>query len=214
MIRRPRLTADDDVEPTVWDALIGAGIGLLLIYVGGLIAYPILKWPVVGLGWLFVIVMTGYVMAVIWKTVSGQAWPVFSRMRGDYRNDPQLGTLIRDRRIRCWEVSVVRGDRTVDVLIEGTDEPNPQLLAAARDLIARFDDLERQVGAYVAEEAESAAADDPGMAVEIRALRVSSVKFYWPDQPRRVQIDFDGPDEDRYWSCEYVNGEFGALDYD
>ena len=211
MTRPPRQTAADNVEPTIWDALIGAAIGLLLIYAGSYIPIRMLKWAVVGLGWLFVVVMIGYVLAVVWQNVSGRAWPVFARLRGDSRNDPQLGTLVRDRRTRCWEATISRGGRSIEVLIEGAGEPAPRLLASARELVARFDALEREVNAYVAEEANSAAADDTELADEIRALKISALKFWAPE---RVVIDFDGPDEDRYWSCEYVNGELGALDHD
>ena len=213
-LTRTDAEARDKVEPTIRDALIGAAIGVLLIYAGSFIGNWALKWVVVGLGWIFVAVMTAFVVSVIWENVSGHVWAASSRLRGDVRKDPQLGRLERDRRSRSWEATLERDDRTVKIVIEGVGEPHAELVAAARDLVARFEDLERKVDVYVAEEAESAAADDPEMAAEIRALRISSVKLYWPDQPGRVQIDFDGPDEDRYWSCEYVDGAFGALDYD
>ena len=205
--------ARDKVEPTIWDALIGAAIGVLLIYAGSFIGNWALKWAVVGLGWLFVAVMTAFVVSVIWENVSGHVWAVSSRLRGDVRKDPQLGTLTRDRRIRCWEAAVTRGDRIVDVLIEGTDEPNPALLARARKVVANFDALERKVDAYLAQEADRGG-DDPEIAAEIRALRISSLKIWSRERPGLVQIDFRGPDEDRFWSCEYENGELGGLDVD
>ena len=40
----PPTDEDDKVEPTVRDALIGAAIGLLLIYAGTHISYWVLKW--------------------------------------------------------------------------------------------------------------------------------------------------------------------------
>ncbi len=43
----------DKVEPTVRDALIGAAIGLLLIYAGTRISYWILRWLVIGVGLMF-----------------------------------------------------------------------------------------------------------------------------------------------------------------
>ncbi len=211
---RPRLTAAGDVEPTVWDALIGGALGLLLIYAAGYIPYRILHWLVLGLGWLFVLVMFPSALVMIWTRVSSRVWAAVSRVRGDVRPDSQLGRLTRNRRNRCWEATVVRGARQVEILIEGADEPNPQLLASARNLIARFDSLESQVMAFVVGEAESVAPEDPEIAGEIRALEISSLKFYWPDRPGRVEIDFKGPDEDRFWACEYVDGELSGLDYD
>ncbi len=44
----PPTDEDDKVEPTVRDALIGAAIGLFLIYGGTHISSWILKWLVIG----------------------------------------------------------------------------------------------------------------------------------------------------------------------
>jgi hypothetical protein len=206
--------ATDRVEPTIWDALIGAAIGVLLVYLGTRFQSAFLKWPLIGLGWLFVVVMTGYALTVIWQRASPHLAPVFSRIRGDVRNDPQLGTLTRDRRGRCWEAAVAHGNRTIEVLIAGTSKPNPTLLVRARDLVAGFDALERQASAYLTSEADVAAPEDPELAEEIRKLRISSLKVWFPEHPDRVQIDFQGPDEDRFWSCLYERGELTDLDYD
>ena len=213
-LTRPRLTAAGDVEPTVWDALIGGALGLLLIYAAGYIPYRILHWLVLGLGWIFVLVMFPSALVMMWMRVSNDVWAAVSRVRGDVRTDPQLGRLTRHRRNRSWEATVARGARQVEIVIEGADEPNHHLVASARNLIARFDSLESQVMAFVAREAESVAKEDPEMAGEIRALEISSLKFYWPDRPGRVEIDFKGPDEDRFWACEYIDGELSELDYD
>ena len=56
----------DKVQPTVRDALIGAAIGLLLIYAGTHISYWILSWSVIGVGLMFVGVMSAFVISVIW----------------------------------------------------------------------------------------------------------------------------------------------------
>ena len=211
---RPRLTAAGDVEPTVWDALIGGAFGLLLIYAAGYIPYRIPSWLVLGLGWLFVLVMFPSSLVMIWQRLSGRVLPAVSSLRGDVRTDPQLGRLTRDRRSKTWEATLDRGDRAVTILIAGTVEPDARLVAAARDLAARFDALEPQVMAFVAGEAETFAAEDPEIVGEVRALRISSLKLWYPDRPDRVVIEFDGPDEDLYWSCDYVAGELSGLDYD
>ena len=202
------------MEPTAWDALIGGAFGLLLIYAAGYIPYRILSWLVLGLGWLFVLVMFPSALVMIWPRMSGRLWPVVSRIRGDVRTDPLLGRLTRDRRSRSWEATFQRGDRAVAILIAGAGEPHARLVAAARDLVARFDSLEPEVMAFIASEAEAFAAQDPEMAGEVRALRISSLKFWYPERPDHVLIDFAGPDEDLYWSCEYVEGELSGLEYD
>jgi hypothetical protein len=203
-----------DAEPGVRHALIGGAFGLLLIYLGALIPFRILSWPIVGMGALFVVVMTSYTLVVLWKPMSGYARPLFSRVRGHVRNDPQLGTLTCDTNAHCWLATLTRGDRTVNVVIQGDDEPNPPLLAHARDLLARFDTLERRVEEYLAHEAEKETSSDPEMASEIRALNISSVNLRSPDRAGHVVIDFEGPDEMRYWYCHYVNGELSQLSFD
>src|SRR4029434_3211359 len=72
----------DKVQPTVRDALIGAAIGLLLIYAGTRISYWILRWLVIGVGLMFVGAMSAFVISVIWTKVSPRAHMIMSRARG------------------------------------------------------------------------------------------------------------------------------------
>jgi hypothetical protein len=204
---------DTPVEPRVRDALIGAAFGLVLIYLGTLISYWFLRWLVIGIGALFVVVMSAFTLVVAWQAMSGHILPLVARARGHVRHDPQLGTLTRDVRAQCWAAAVTRGDRTVDFVIQGHDEPSPPLLAHARDLLARFATIEHQVDEYLALEAQDETSD-PELAEEIRALRISSVHLREPDRPGYVQLDFKGPDEDRFWTCEYENGTLEGLDFD
>jgi hypothetical protein len=55
----------DKVQPTVRDALIGAAIGLLLIYAGTHVSSWILRWLVIGVGLMFVAVMSAFVISVM-----------------------------------------------------------------------------------------------------------------------------------------------------
>jgi hypothetical protein len=109
----------DKVQPTVRDALIGAAIGLLLIYAGTRISYWILRWLVIGVGLMFVGVMSAFVISVIWTKVSPRAHLIMSRARGHVRRDPQLGTLIRNVKAEAWEADFRVRDRTVEILIDG-----------------------------------------------------------------------------------------------
>ncbi|HSF59333.1 MAG TPA: hypothetical protein VLD83_14770, partial [Candidatus Binatia bacterium] len=93
---QPPTDEDDKVEPTVRDALIGAAIGLLLIYAGAYISNWILRWLVIGVGVMFVGVMGGFVISVIWTKEAPRARRIMSRARGHVRQDPQLGRLIRN----------------------------------------------------------------------------------------------------------------------
>jgi hypothetical protein len=58
------------------------------------------------------------------------------------------------------------------------------------------------------------AAEDADLATEIRALRMSMLRFNSRERPDEVEIVFDGPDEGKYWTCIYAGGELKDLDYD
>ena len=201
----------DKVEPTIRDALIGAVIGLLLIYGGARVSYAILRWLVIGVGLLFVAVMSAFVISVIWTRLSPGAHMIMSRARGHVLRDPQLGTLIRNVEAEAWEGEFNVRDRMVEILIDGNEEPNPTLVARVRELVADFDTFERRLSDYLAQAAQEWASEAPELIADIRSLRLSSIKL----RPRkRILVDFDGPDPDVYWSCEYANGEFSGLDFD
>ncbi len=201
----------DKVEPTVRDALIGAAIGLLLIYAGARISYAILRWLVIGVGLLFVGVMSAFVISVIWTRVSPRAHLIMSRARGHVRRDPQLGTLIRDVKAEAWVSDFRVQDRMVEILIDGNEEPNPTLVARIRELVADFDTFERRLNDYLAQTAQEWAPEAPELSADIRSLRLSSIKLR---SRKRILVDFEGPDVDVYWSCEYADGEFSGLDFD
>ncbi|HEX2932268.1 MAG TPA: hypothetical protein VHV54_21250 [Candidatus Binatia bacterium] len=207
----PATDNDDKIEPTVRDALIGAAIGLLLIYAGTLISYWILRWLVIGVGLVFVVVMSGFVISVIWTKVSPRAHRIMSRTRGHVRRDPQLGTLIRNVKAEAWEGEFRVRDRTVEILIDGKEEPDAALVARARELVADFDNFERRLNDYLAETAKDWASEEPELAADISALRLSSIKLR---SRQSVLVDFHGPDVDVYWSCEYEDGKFSGLDFD
>jgi hypothetical protein len=206
-------TADDHgkVEPTIRDALIGAAIGLVLIYAGARISYWILRWFVIGIGWLFVGVMSAFVISVARTNVSPRTHRIMSRARGHVRKDPQLGTLIRNVKAEAWEGDFRVRDRTVEILIDGKEEPDSALVARARELVADFDSFERRLNDYLAQTAKEWAVETPELGADVSALRLSSIKVL---SRKRVLVDFDGPDVDVYWSCEYANGEFSGLDFD
>jgi hypothetical protein len=201
----------DKVEPTVRDALIGAAIGLVLIYAGTRVSYWILKWLVIGVGLLFVGVMIAFVISVIWVKAAPVAHLIMSRARGHVRRDPRLGTLIRNVKAQAWEADFRVRDRTVEVLIDGKEEPNSALIARARELVADFDTFERRLNDYLAQTAKEWASEAPELAADISALRIHSIKLR---SRKLILVDFDGPDVDVYWSCEYAGGQFSGLDFD
>lgn len=201
----------DKVEPTVRDALIGAAIGILLIYGGTRISNWTMRWLVIGVALVFVVVMSAFVISVIWTKVSPRAHRIMSRARGHVRRDPQLGTLMRNVEAEAWETEFRVRDRTVEILIDGKQEPDPALVVRARELVADFDNFERRLNDYLAQTARDWASETPELAADIGALRLASIKLR---SRQSVLVDFDGPDVDVYWSCEYLDGKFSGLDFD
>jgi hypothetical protein len=141
----PSTDDHDKVQPTVRDARIGAAIGLLLIYAGTYISNWILRWLVIAVGLIFVGVMCAFMISVMWAKVSPRAHRIMSRARGQVQRDPQLSRLIRNVEAEAWEAEFKVRDRTVEILIDGKEEPNPALVARARELVADFDNFERRL---------------------------------------------------------------------
>ena len=195
--------------PTVRDACIGLAIGVGLLYLGTRLSSRLFSWPLIGLGVLFVLVMSAYIIALYWERISPPARTVVARAQGHVRTLPQLGTLIRSLETQAWEGSFTSGGRTIEFLIRGVDEPPPALVRRAREVIAEFPALERRMSEYL--EREAAAAEDGETASEIRALRIDTLFFESPDRPDEVDIHLDGPDEMHYWTCKYVAGELNDL---
>jgi hypothetical protein len=207
--------ADDFSSPEdipVRYAFIGEAIGLTLIYLGTRIPYRIVSWPLIGLGISFLLVMTAFVISVVWRKTSPSAHRFVSRLRGHVRKDPELGTLIRNKKAECWEGGFTAGDRAIDLVIDGHAEPDARLLARARELVKEFPALELRLDDYLAQEARRE--EDPEFADEIRQLRISAINLRSPKRPALAVIDFDGPDDGRFWYCEYVNGKLRDLRFD
>ena len=196
--------------PTVRDALIGLLIGVGLLYLGTRFSSWWLRWPIIGLGVLFVLVMSAYIVAAGWQRVSGPGKRVASRVRGHTRTDPHLGPLFRNVNAEAWEGAFASAKGTIRLLIDGKDEPAPALVARAREVVAEFSALERRVDGYLAQAAE----EDAELAPEIAALRISRLHFNRPERPDEVEIVFEiGPGE-KYWTCTYAGGELKDLTFD
>ena len=78
--------------------------------------------------------------------------------------------------------------------------------------MADFDTFERRLNDYLAQTAKEWASEAPESGADISALRLSSIKLR---SRKSVLVDFDGPDVDVYWSCEYAgsfeHGEIGLA---
>ena len=201
-------------EPRVRDAVFGALFGILLVYLGTLVSSRIVRWPLIALGVLFIGVMSAFVLVVAGQRLAVSTRPLVQKVRGHVRNDPVLGTLVRDVKARAWIASVPRATGPVELMISGDAEPDPRLLARAREVVATFDELERRVADYLTEEADQESSADADMSDEIRALRLLRVRFESPDRTNHLSLDLEGRDEAYFWYCEDVDGELRGLDYD
>jgi hypothetical protein len=198
--------------PTARDAFIGLAIGLALFFFGIWLSPGLLRWAFIGLGVLFVLVMSAYLISLAWPNVAPPAQKLVRRARGHTRTFPDLGTLFRDVKLRAWEGAFTSSGRTIEFLIRGDKEPPPALVARAREVLAEWPALERRISEYL--EREAVDESDPEIASEIRALRVATLFFDKPDLPDEVMIHFDGPDEIHYWTCQYAGGELKDLGFD
>ena len=205
--------ADGD-QPRVSDAAIGAAIGVALIWLGTLFSSRLIRWPLFALGVIFVVVMCGFILVASWERLSPPVLRRLARARGHVREDPQLGTLTRDVIGRCWSARWKYRALVVHLVIEGEAEPLPRLLAHARRLVADFDRIADQIDDFLAAEAREWAKDDPERAAEVAALRLRGLLVQSTNGQDRIILEFDGPDEDIYWSCEHVDGELSDLQYD
>jgi hypothetical protein len=200
-------------EPRARDALIGAAFGALLIWLGRLVPLRLVSWPMIGIGVLFVLVMALFLLVTLYHHASPPLLRILRRVRGHVREDPRLGTLTRDARARCWSATVMCRAVPVEVIVDGDEEPSPALLARARNLVADFETLSERVGDYLAAEARELAESEPELSAEITSLQMSAIVLR-SEHPDRVQIDFEGPDEIRFWRCDYENGQLSELWFD
>jgi hypothetical protein len=109
---------------------------------------------------------------------------------------------------------VTAGNRRVDLAIAGDDEPDPVLLERARDLVADLETFQRRLQDFLAREAREWAIESPDLAKEIDELQLSAIVLRSPDRPGHVVMDFRGPDEMRFWYCDYVDGQMSGLRFD
>ena len=201
-------------EPEARYAVFGAVFGLLLIWLGWRSPFRVAAWLLIGVGGLFVAVMSAYLTTLVWKNVAPRLVFLLKILRGHVRRDPHLGRLVREPKVHSWEGTLRLGDRTVIVEIGGDAEPSPILLASARVVAADLAAFDQRLQQHVAQQAREEAADDAELADELAAQRMSSIRWSSAKDPGRAVIDFHGPDEGRFWYCDYVDGQIGPLDFD
>lgn len=209
-----RTASTDGAEmPTAREALIGAGIGALILFGGLYVPTGWLRWLVVSIGVIWVVVMLAYVAAVTGPSLRANLVPRVRKLRGHVRADPLLGPLHRDVRARAWTASPLPGNPEFEVDVDGDSEPDSRLVTRAREAVAEFDAIQQRVNGFLASEAADESLDDE-MRSQILALRVIRFVFLAADHPRTFRIEFKGPDEDVHWQCDCTDGVLRHLDFD
>ena len=126
--------------------------------------------------------------------------------------DPLLGRFVFNRDNRWWETQALLGGQPVTFVIGGNEQPDPGLLNHARDIFARFAEIDTRVRAFLDREAQSPKLR--GAVAEISNLRIESINLLWPKRPNDGMIFFAGSSNDRIWRCDYVGREPQGLGFD
>ena len=130
-------------------------------------------------------------------------------------SDPMLGAFIYDTGEHAWIADVsANANASFQLKLGGGDsKPAPELLAAAKELLAvpkRFCD---DVLAFL----ERTILEDPDFcdyAGEIRALQVEDLSLFSADRPNSGMIYFSNGLRGRVWRCDFVDGRPKSLGFD
>jgi hypothetical protein len=126
--------------------------------------------------------------------------------------DPILGPCVPDQAERWWRASAEVGSRKIAFTLGGDSEPDPALLAHARQIVGDLDAFERRVAEFL--KGVAAGFKDADARAEVEGLRIDDVCLFWPDRPNDGMIYFAGPSEERVWRCDYVDGRCQRLGCD
>ncbi|MGL6074418.1 MAG: hypothetical protein ACRC8S_09690 [Fimbriiglobus sp.] len=124
-------------------------------------------------------------------------------------DDLLLGPLVLND--SWWEAQVVANGLPVCLQIGGRNEPDAELVARARHLVAGLDEFAARVSGFLAAEA-----DQPewfGFTDEIRALVIREICLFWPNRPDEGMVFFEGSGW-RCWRCDLIRLEPTSLAYD
>ena len=125
-------------------------------------------------------------------------------------DDPVLGELNYSE--SSWECRLNAAVGPIVLRIGGRYEPDPQLIATARDTAHRIEQIYSDAKAYLKTESEQP--HWTPFADEINSLRIQDISYWWPKKPKSGMIFFEGPDECRLWHCDIDDGRLFGLVFD
>lgn len=102
-----------------------------------------------------------------------------------------------------WTVRVSKGEGTFEFTIGGSDQPDAQLLAHARDILSNYEAFTQAVGQCITTESQEYPED---VKRELARLEIDNVSLCWPDRPNDGMIFFRGAADDvGCWRCDYID---------
>lgn len=127
-------------------------------------------------------------------------------------DDPVLGTLRLNDDATWWECAAETPSGTVNILIPGEMVPDPGCRAAAADLLGNFERINRDVTAFLRDEAEKkrwrfyqSIIPNLGIAGIVYDIRGESIG---------ATIDLGQDDAGRVWRCSLEDGRVSNLVFD
>lgn len=123
---------------------------------------------------------------------------------------PELGKLILNDEVDCWEVKVQKDGDTFEFGIEGEQTPDPALIQHAMDILNDYPRFKDMVNEFLQSETRNLKHFEQ----EIKQLTIDQVFLCRPDRPNDGMIYFKGPDEFRLWRCDYVSRKPKDLGFD
>lgn len=123
-----------------------------------------------------------------------------------------LGTINFNEDTGLWETVVHAGDDVVSFAVGGTTTPSGVLMAEAVRILEDYLVFKDNIRRFLQTEALRIA----DYTNEIRQLDIEQVVLSVPTQPHRGILYFTGPDEERVWRCDLLQGQpkRESLDFD
>ena len=150
---------------------------------------------------MLVLVAVAILIGLVAVVAGARSARADSRRKGIVE-DPVLGTLHYDSRVRGWRAAIEAPSGRIGFVIRGENEPAAALVSHAREIASSAESFQQSIRDYLEHEAVCQDVHSD----EIRALKLDTVCLFWPDRPADGIIHFAGPNDGplRIWLCDYV----------
>lgn len=127
-------------------------------------------------------------------------------------HDSVLGMIHFSKDEELWEIAWPLGEsRSITLRIAGQGEPDPRLLAHAREVAQSAQEFTSRIRTFLQKEAARFRGDES----TVRSLSLESLNLFWPKRPNDGMVYFASfPEDTRVWRCDYIEREPKTLGYD